>query len=142
MAKELIDRVASFLPVEFDITEDYLSVSSIKTAVWQYLIDHSKIVGKDTIKITFYIPSEKEFWKRVKAREDGRFKRNDLYDFHKKMREREAFVESLMIGREMSDRKNKRLGKLLLHKSWYTRTRAKAVILLRRLANKILDDTK
>ena len=73
-------------------TDEYLSVVSLKRAVWQYLIDHSKPFGRGMIKFLFIMPSEEEFWKRVWARDVGRFKRTDLFEFQQEMRAEEQKV--------------------------------------------------
>jgi len=49
-----------------------------KGGVWQYLIDHSKIDKKGTFLVKFYIPNEKEFWKRVRARQNNQYKRANV----------------------------------------------------------------
>ena len=83
-----------FIP-EF-VSDEYFSTQSLKRAVWQYLIDHSKIVDHEgTIKFHFYMPNEYEFWRRVKARDENRFKRVDMADFQEQMRKKHKYVMNL-----------------------------------------------
>lgn len=56
-------------------------------AIWQYLIDHSSITKSGHLYINFYIKDEKEFFKRVKARERGDFKRIELKEVKKEVEE-------------------------------------------------------
>jgi hypothetical protein len=67
------------------VSDDYFSTQSLKNAVWQYMLDHANVNGSGTMKIVFILPTESEFWRRVKARESGEYHRNDL----RKLREKE-----------------------------------------------------
>lgn len=75
------------------VSNEYFSVQSLKRAVWQYLIDHSRIVRQDLVKFHFILPSEDEFWKRVWARDVGKFKRKEIFDFQNEMRKQENRVK-------------------------------------------------
>lgn len=78
------------------VSEEYFSIQSLKRAVWQYLIDHSHITDDEgTVNIHFYIPHEFEFWRRVKARDDGKFKRKEMYDFQQTLRNQHKKVQEL-----------------------------------------------
>lgn len=45
-----------------------------KDAMWQYVIDHSKIQPNGYLGIQFYCKNRKDFFDRVKAREEGFFR--------------------------------------------------------------------
>ncbi len=78
------------------VSEDYFSTQSLKRAVWQYLIDHSQIVDdKGLLKFYFYIPTETEFWRRVKARDDGVYKRKDLSNLRKIEEKKHKTIQEL-----------------------------------------------
>lgn len=49
-------------------------LKGFKKAVWQYLLDHAKPKSKG-FEISFIIPNEREFFKRVKARHRKIYKR-------------------------------------------------------------------
>lgn len=51
-------------------------LKDFKKAVWQYLLDHAKPRSKG-FQISFLIPNEREFFKRVKARHRKAYKRVD-----------------------------------------------------------------
>lgn len=90
------EQFDDFIP-EF-VNDEYFSTQSLKRAVWQYLIDHSKVVDDEgTISIRFYIPSEREFWWRVKARDEGRFLRTEMFDFQQKLHNKHKQVQQLRI---------------------------------------------
>lgn len=47
----------------------------VKSAIWQYFIDHA-VVGKNGyLRIMFHIATESDFWQRVYFRYGGAFKR-------------------------------------------------------------------
>lgn len=69
-------------PEELMPSEDYFESNSLKTAVWQYLNDHAFITGKSR-RVVFHITTPEEFWKRVKARKNGFFKREDLLELRR-----------------------------------------------------------
>lgn len=46
-------------------------------ALWQYLIDHSKVQPNGYFGIMFYVKDVDDFWRRVYARYTGDFKRYD-----------------------------------------------------------------
>lgn len=60
------------------LPDDYFESTSLKKAVWQYLIDHAKPANRGDYRIYFFIKDEEEFWIRVNARKNGHFKRNNL----------------------------------------------------------------
>jgi hypothetical protein len=93
-------EVVEFQPL---VNDDYFEIKTFKTAVWQYLLDHARHVPGNNLKI--YIPitnDEDVFWKRVKARKNGWFKRVDNYDFRRDIHEREELFNKLV-----KDKKNK-----------------------------------
>ena len=80
------------------VSEDYFSTQSLKRAVWQYLIDHSRIVDDEgTISFHFYMPNEKEFWYRVKARDENKFKRVEMVEFQEKLHWKHKSVQELRV---------------------------------------------
>ena len=76
--REKMIRIEPFLP------EDYFESSSLKSAVWQYLIDHAKPTN-GYFKIFLFLKDEEEFWRRVQARKDGRYRRHDLLKMRHKL---------------------------------------------------------
>jgi len=50
----------------------------LKGAVWQYLVDHSFPYKTGGFAIRFNIKNKNEFFRRVRAREQGKFKREDI----------------------------------------------------------------
>lgn len=144
-----------FIP-EF-VSEDYFSVVSLKRAVWQYLIDHSRIVDDEgTISFHFYMPNEQEFWYRVKARDENKFKRVDMVEFQNKLHYKHKAVQELraiknkyydLISRlqtkENSDRSLKNLIERkktsgTIKERIYLRIAEKMTMLSRILTNKII----
>lgn len=78
------------------VSDEYFSTQSLKRAVWQYLIDHSKVVNDEgLLQFNFYIPSEKELWRRVKARDDGIFQRRDLSTLRERENRKHKQVKDL-----------------------------------------------
>jgi hypothetical protein len=69
-------------PDELMPSEDYFESKSLKHAVWQYLMDHAFLTGKSW-RVIFHITEPEEFWKRVNARKNGLFKREDLLDLRR-----------------------------------------------------------
>src|SRR5690348_17299371 len=67
------------------VSNEYFRVESVKTAVWQYLLDHAKPMDEKNLFVRFYITEPQEFWRRVKARELGKFKRTDLFNIRQKL---------------------------------------------------------
>lgn len=44
-------------------------------AVWQFIIDHSSVMGNGSYRVVFYTTGEENFWQRVVARHTGAFSR-------------------------------------------------------------------
>lgn len=58
----------------------------LKRAIWQYLIDHSYPYKKGKgYAIRFNIKDKREFFRRVRARELGKFKREDINEKKKEV---------------------------------------------------------
>jgi hypothetical protein len=76
-------------------SEDYFESTALKNAVWQYLIDHSQQIDGKIAKVRFCITNEQEFWRRVRARKDGKFLREEMRDFQRKMEDRRRLFEYL-----------------------------------------------
>jgi len=56
---------------------NYGEKNKLKKAVWQFLIDHSKIQTNGYLGFLFYVRDEKDFWRRVKYRQLTGFQRYD-----------------------------------------------------------------
>ena len=97
-----------------EVSEEYFEVQALKTAVWQYIVDHARVVTDEGLLkfILFYMPSEQEFWRRVKARKDGVYKRTDLLVF----REREERLHKKI--HELRVVKNRYKGLMYHNKKW------------------------
>ena len=52
--------------------------ASVREALWQYFIDHSKIQQNGYYGILFYTKDEDDFWRRVEFRYRGDYKRYDV----------------------------------------------------------------
>ena len=50
----------------------------LKKAVWQYLIDHTTIQKNGYMGVQLYYKDNNDLWKRIHAREQGKFKRYDV----------------------------------------------------------------
>lgn len=51
----------------------------LKQAIWQYMLDHSRIQPNGYYGILIYCKDKDDFWRRIKARQEG-FKRYDEKD--------------------------------------------------------------
>ena len=60
----------------------------IRRGVWQYMFDHAT-VNKKGLFIGFVVVNQDNFWKRVKARQDREYYRNEEVD--KKVMQKEIF---------------------------------------------------
>ena len=69
---------------EYYEEEDFLSALALKSAVWQYLMDHSKVTSTGSVRIFFITKSQNQFWGHVNARLYGKYKRNDLSEITQK----------------------------------------------------------
>lgn len=47
----------------------------LKKAVWQYLLDHSKVQPNGYLGFLFYVKDEKDLWRRIKYRQTTGFQR-------------------------------------------------------------------
>lgn len=65
--------------------KERIEIKQLKDSFWRYLIDHSRIVGT-AYCIYFYIQDKDDFFRRVKAREDGTFKRKDIGEEKERLR--------------------------------------------------------
>lgn len=101
--KETID------PVIPDLSDDYFESISLKNAVWQYLIDHSKPIDGNMARIVFYITTESEFWRRVRARKEGKFRRKDFYEFNRKMIKRDRMISEMFAEKRSSDERSRKI---------------------------------
>ncbi len=48
---------------------------ALKRAVWQYLLDHSKVQPNGYLGFLFYVRDEKDLWRRIKYRQITGFQR-------------------------------------------------------------------
>lgn len=127
------------------MTEDYISAQSVKNAVWQYLIDHARVVNDDrSFKVSFYVVDEHEFWRRVKARELGKFKRNDLLEFFKeaekkfiKFKDIRAKVEKIEANERQNNWWNKTLVEAEKNGNWRVKLLFKLSRFLRKVSNRL-----
>ena len=94
------------------ISDDYFNAQSLKNAVWQYMLDHSHLSHEGQTKITFFVPSEKEFWYRVKARETGKYKRNDLLKIQREEAKKSIKILKLKSIAEHYERQEKHHAKI------------------------------
>ena len=49
--------------------------ANVREAIWQWLIDHSKVEDTGFLNIRFYLKDQDDFWKRVHYRYTGQFER-------------------------------------------------------------------
>ena len=56
---------------------NYGDKNKLKKAVWQFLIDHSKIQPNGYLGFLFYVRDEKDLWRRIKYRQLTGFQRYD-----------------------------------------------------------------
>lgn len=88
------------------IAEDYLTVASLKRAVWQYMLDHAKPIPKGYLKIGGIIPNNEDiFWYRVKARETGKFKRSDEYVLKEKINELDSLFKRVLADKQSNEKR-------------------------------------
>lgn len=66
-----------------------------RAGVWQYLIDHSGVCDNGVFKVTIYIKSSRELWKRIDERIRGGYSRYDVEEEERKaIRQTKAFRHS------------------------------------------------
>lgn len=75
-----------------------------RDAIWQYMLDHSKLQKNGYWGIMFYVKDEEDLWRRVSSRYYGDFQRYDKLEKESKMNK---FWDELRILRKMSDRHSK-----------------------------------
>lgn len=61
-------------------------------AIWQYIIDHSKVQPNGFLGVMFYVRDVDDFWKRVNARYTGQFKRYERLDKEHRQQNTALFV--------------------------------------------------
>lgn len=56
---------------------------NVNHAIWQYLIDHSKIQSNGYLGVLLYFRDKADFWRRVQSRYDG-YSRKDIEKIEEK----------------------------------------------------------
>ena len=128
-----------------ELPSEYFSVISLKRAVWQYLLDHAQVNDEEgNFRFTIYIPSKEIFWKRVKAREDGLYTRNDITSFNDKIHAKRLAIQLLRVENnkyKKYEEKNKlwtsRINNKKMNGNLYEKTLLKISGKLNKLAKKI-----
>lgn len=73
------------------VEDDFLDALALKHAVWQYLLDHSRLTPEGLFRITFFTKNQQQFWGHVKAREYGKYKRDNLQTLYQRQAQQTAF---------------------------------------------------
>lgn len=81
----------------------------IRDAIWQYFIDHSRLEPSGFVRINFGVEDEEDFWRRVQARKDGEFFRNDVEKMENEREEFRKIYQTFLIGQKISKRNAKRI---------------------------------
>lgn len=76
------NRTEKAIDVLPELDREYFNIQSLKSAVWQYMIDHAQFIRKDLLLVKFFIPNNVVFWDRVWARKEGKFLRNQMKQFN------------------------------------------------------------
>ncbi len=77
-------------------------------AIWQYLIDHSKVQRNGYLGIQIYVRELDDFWRRVFARYNGDFKR-----YEKLEKAHTQTLTAMYIMQKDAIRKSKIVGRIL-----------------------------
>lgn len=73
---------------DLPLSEDFYDTIALKTAVWQFILDHFAS-GVGQFKVHMFVKNEDEFWRRVTARKYGKYTKNDFQVLYKKAQKRE-----------------------------------------------------
>lgn len=122
--------------VELPLSEDYYDTIALKTAVWQFLVDHFS-TGVGQFKVNLFVRNEDDFWRRVTARKYKKYTTKDAASEYQKSRKREDHYRSLKLLHERTQAQDILYGKLR-NGTVLNKIRFATVYILRRAANKLL----
>lgn len=84
-----------------------------RKAIWQYIIDHSKVQKNGYLGVQLYIMDEEDLWKRVQARRDGEFRRYREEEKKIKQQNNIKYYEYYLYNKRRSDKINKKVQRIL-----------------------------
>jgi len=84
-----------------------------RKALWQYLIDHSRIQNNGYLGIMFYVKDMDDFWRRVYARYNGDFKRYDILEKGDRMAK-----TSFAVQQKIATKRSKIIGQIIKNGSF------------------------
>lgn len=123
--------------MNYELDDEFYSIISLKTALWQYMIDHAEPI-EDGVKFHIIVRDEQDFWKRVSARENGTYKRKDIKDFYEKSEKRRRECAMLRSIHRRSNKREQKINFLASKGTFPKRQLANLVILLRKFNSKII----
>lgn len=118
---------------DLPLAEDFYDTMALKTAVWQFLVDHFS-TGVGQFKVHLFVTTEDDFWRRVTARKYRKYTRNDAQKEYNAAMAKEAKYRKL---KRWSDETNKKHSAVqeLRKGGILERARFYLIVTLRRLAN-------
>lgn len=87
-------------------------------AIWQYLIDHSRIQKNGYYGIQFYVRDMDDLWRRLFARYTGDFQRYDKLE-----KEHNQQLQSYWFQKRLTEKNDKIVRKIIDSGSWIERLR-------------------
>ena len=121
---------------DLPLTEDFYDTITLKTAVWQFMVDHFA-AGPGQFQVKMFCTTEEDFWRRVNARRNRKYTTKDMATEYEKSIRKETELRKLRIGRTKSLARDKILKQLktgtLLEKIRYS-----IILFLRHIANKLM----
>lgn len=75
-------------------------------ALWQYMLDHSRIQPNGYHGIQLYFKDKSDFWRRVQARYDG-FKRYDIEEKEKVAAKKQVEWDTFWVMKRIAERNGK-----------------------------------
>lgn len=125
-----------FSTEELPLSDDYFDALTLKSAVWNYLIDHASAIPGE-LRVFITVKNEQDFWRRVSARKCGDYRVKDERKLMAKAKGKQKRLQELQIGKAKADKKQLRFDKLR-YGSLTERTRYYIALFLRQTANKII----
>lgn len=83
-----------------------------KKGIWQYMIDHSRKCPGGYWRIQIFVWDEENFWRRVKYRIDGAYKRYEVESREAMNKEAYAMRLALRINNERSAKMSKIIARI------------------------------
>lgn len=77
-------------------------------ALWQYFIDHSRVMSTGYLGVLFYVKNVDDFWRRVFARANGDFQRYEKEDKETRQLKYIKLIRELRAHRERAEHISRR----------------------------------